>query len=231
MMPAEKGLGVLALFSTLALVSCGGNGGPIFLPNVNLSISPQPVSVPINSSVTFTSTVSSGINSPSWSLSGFASADVGSPDNQVGGSTFIYTAPATPPIYTGVAATNMTPGTVTVQASADFTGYASATFVITAPSVTVALSPATVSLALGATQNFTGYAVGNVNNALTAQVNGVTGGAMATGTIAAMPNSVPYGTYTYTAPSVMPMTGSTVTVTVISQADPTKFAAATITLH
>lgn len=226
---AAKVLRFLVPFLTLALVSCGGNSSTA-LKNVTLSISPQPVSVPINSSVTFTSTVSSGINSPDWSLSSFASADVGSPNTQVGGSTFVYTAPANPPIYTG-AATNVTPGTVTVQASADFTGYASATFVITAPSVTVALSPATVSLALGATQNFTGYAVGNVNNALTAQVNGVTGGGMATGTIAAIPNSVPYGTYTYTAPTSMPMTGSTVTITVISQADPTKFAAATITLH
>ena len=56
----------------------------------------------------------------------------------------------------------------------------SVTFFITAPSVTVGLSPATASVALGGTQQFIGYAVGNVNNALTWQVNGVTGGSTST---------------------------------------------------
>lgn len=104
------------------------------------------------------------------------------------------------------------------------------TFVVTAPSVTVGLSPATATVALNATQQFTGYAVGNVNNALTWQVNGVTGGSTANSTIAPLVNGFP-GVYLYTAPTAIPMTGDTVTLTAISQADPTKTASSTITLH
>jgi hypothetical protein len=37
--------------------------------------------------------------------------------------------------------------------------------------------------------------------------------------------------YLYTAPAAMPMTGNTVTITVISQADPTKTQTAIVTLH
>ena len=39
------------------------------------------------------------------------------------------------------------------------------------------------------------------------------------------------GVYLYTAPSPIPMTRNTVTHTAISQADPTKTASSTITLH
>jgi hypothetical protein len=40
-----------------------------------------------------------------------------------------------------------------------------------------------------------------------------------------------YGNYIYTAPATMPMTGNTITLTVISQADPTKSSNLTLTLH
>ena len=39
------------------------------------------------------------------------------------------------------------------------------------------------------------------------------------------------GIYLYTAPATMPMSGNTVTITVISQADPSKTASSTITLQ
>jgi hypothetical protein len=77
---------------------------------------------------------------------------------------------------------------------------------------------------------FTGYAVGNLNKALNWQVNGVTGGSTATGTIGPAVNQPP-DVYLYTAPSATPMTGNTVTLTIISEADPTKTASSTITLH
>lgn len=104
------------------------------------------------------------------------------------------------------------------------------TLVVTAPSVTVGVSPTTATVALNATQQFTGYAVGNLNNALTWQVNGVTGGSTANGTIVPAMNQPP-GVYLYSAPSAIPMTGNTVTLTVISQADPTKTVSSIITLH
>ncbi len=99
----------------------------------------------------------------------------------------------------------------------------SVSFVITAPSITVGLSPATANVALGSAQQFFGYAVGNINNALTWYVNGFAGGSTTTGTI----NTAG----TYVAPANMPMSGNTVTITVISQADPTKTASSVISLH
>jgi hypothetical protein len=44
-----------------------------------------------------------------------------------------------------------------------------ASFIMTAPSVTVSLAPLTASVALGGTPQFIGYAVGNLNNTLTWQ--------------------------------------------------------------
>jgi hypothetical protein len=184
--------------------------------------------------MTFTATVT---NAPSssveWSLSGFAYANVGGPTIEQNEATYVYTAPPTPPIYTGTGAFGNTQGTVTLEAMFPDLGMNindTQTFVVTAPSVTVGLSPTTATVALNASQQFTGYAVGSLNNALTPQVNGVTGGSTATGTIVPTLNQ-PSGTYTYTAPAAIPMTGDTVTVTIISQADTTKTASATITLH
>jgi hypothetical protein len=57
-------------------------------------------------------------------------------------------------------------------------------------------------------------------------VNGVTGGSTATGTIAPQITGAAY----FTAPTVMPMTGNTVTITAACQADQTKHASATVTL-
>lgn len=210
------------------LIGCGGTNLNTSTPPATLKISPQPISIPVNNTVTFMSTVSSGINSPNWDLHAYAYGDLGSPDTQAGGSTFVYTAPATPPVYTGAGSTT-TPGTVTLEAF-DGTAYASTVFTITAPSVTVTLSPATATVSLGGTQQFVGYAIGNVNNALTAEVNSAAGGSASTGTVAPAANNF-YGNYTYTAPATMPMTGNSVTVTLVSQADSTKTASAVVTLH
>ena len=75
--------------------------------------------------------------------------------------------------------------------------------------------------------SFYGDAVGDVNNAILFQVNGVTGGTLAAGTITNATGSQGM----YNAPSVMPMTGSAITITVVSQADPTKTSSATVTLQ
>jgi hypothetical protein len=85
-----------------------------------------------------------------------------------------------------------------------------------------ASSAATASVHVVGTQQFTGYAVGSVNNALTWQVNGASGGGTATGTITTAGLD--------TAPAVLPMTGNTVTITAVSQADTTKSASSVVTL-
>jgi hypothetical protein len=227
-------LSILTITSTAAWTSCGGgNGTPYSYQNITISVSPHITSIPVGTSQTFTATVTNApATSVEWTLYSSAYANLGSPTTQLGGATFMYTAPPAPPIYTGAGIAN-TQGTVTLLTMFPDLGMNisdNQTFVVTAPSVTVGLSPAAATIALNATQQFTGYAVGNVNNALTWLVNGVAGGSTANGTIVPAVNTLP-GVYLYTAPSAIPMTGNTVTLTAISQADPTKTASSTITLH
>ena len=201
-----------------------------------VSVTPKPASIAAATTQTFTATTTNSAGAATgWSLetSGISTGAAGTLSATTG-DTITYTAPATPPIYTAPNAT-MPQGTVYLTASVNpnasgyVGGFTSLQFVITAPSVSVGLSPATPSVALGATQQFSGYEVGSVNQGLTWQVNGVTGGSMSYGTIT-QSSTWPYGGL-YTAPAIMPMTGPNVTITVISQADPTKTQTAVVTLH
>jgi hypothetical protein len=65
--------------------------------------------------------------------------------------------------------------------------------------------------------------VGNVNNTLTWKVNGVAGGSASTGTI----NTAG----TYTAPASLPVIGNPITISIASQADPTKTISALVNLQ
>ncbi len=219
-----------AVASILVLGGCSNkvSGSPVYL---GVTIAPRPASVAAGAIMIFTGTVSNNLSLPQWSI--LDASNAGNPGTltSISGSpnSITYTAPPTPPIYT-VTPTGITQGTVTLNVKvSDPAGTSiplssdAITFVITAPSVTVNLAPLTASVPLAGTQQFFGYAVGNLNNALTWQINGVAGGSAATGTI----NSAG----TYVAPLLMPMSGKTVTLTIISQADPTKTASATITLH
>jgi len=93
----------------------------------------------------------------------------------------------------------------------------------TAPSVTAEISPTTASVPLNGTLQFSGYAVGSVDNAVVWQVNGVAGGSTTAGTITT--------TGLYIAPATLPMTGNSVTILLVSHADPTKSASAVVSLH
>jgi hypothetical protein len=173
---------LLTVTSTATLTGCGG-GSKYSYQNITISVTPHITSIAVGATMTFTATVTNAPDTPDWSLSSFAYANVGSPTTQQNGTTFVYTAPPTPPIYTGTGAFGNTQGTVTLEAMFPDLGMNisdTQTFVVTAPSVTVGLSPATASVALNASQQFTGY---------------------------------------------------TVTVTIISQADPTKTASSIITLQ
>jgi hypothetical protein len=232
-------LRLAAIASSLGLVSCSGGvfSSPLYL---SVSISPRIVSIPVNQSIVFTGSVSNNLSLPEWSL--LDATDTGStaiagtltavPGS---GTTILYTAPATPPIY---ATAPITQGTVTVKATTSpppgstlIPQQDAFTFFITAPTVSVSLSPAAVTVALGTTYQFNGYEVGSANNAL---IWG-TGASAATATAG---GSSTYGTITngstgglYTAPTSMPASGSTITVTVISQADNAKTQTATVTLQ
>ena len=231
----------LATFPFISsLFGCGGGpslGNLFSLPTYTVSVSPQPASIPVGNSVTFTATTNAPSNNVSWVLVGtngtstIPPTDAGSPTAQSGGTTFAYTAPATPPLYGPYGGGPLLPaGTVDLRTIAGATSVETR-FTITAPSITTGFyTPSSTSVALGGTLNISAYAVGSANNAITLQVNGITGGGTSVGTIAAPANSY-YGSYLYTAPTAMPMTGNTITITVISQADPTKSSNLVLTLH
>lgn len=90
------------------------------------------------------------------------------------------------------------------------------------PPVSVAVSPSTASVVLGATQQFSATVSGSANSAVNWAVNGVAGGNTAVGTVSSGG--------LYTAPQNLP-TPVAVTVTATSQADPSKSASATTTVQ
>ncbi len=218
-----------ALIATLASLSCCGCGGGGSsagnTPAVDtLAVSANPGTLPVNSTHTFTATTNVPADQVFWVLVDGTQTNVGTPTNQIGGLTFDYVAPASPPLYEDFI---QTPGTVTVRTLAG-SQIINQTFTITAPAITAGVNSALNTVALGQTLILHAYTVGSTANGVTVQVNGIPGGSAAVGTVA--PIGGIYSQYLYTAPVTMPMSGKTVTITAISQADPTKTASETITL-
>lgn len=177
---------------------------------VAVSISPTTASVPVTNTRQFTATVTGSANTAViWKV-----ADVVGGNATVGtiSTTGLYTAPAVPPA-----------GAFSVSATsqADPTKKATAVVTVTAaPAVAVSLNPTSANVQTNATQQFTATVSNAANTSVTWQVNGITGGNATNGTISA--------TGLYTAPAAVP--ASAVTVTAISQADPTKSASANVTV-
>jgi uncharacterized protein (DUF1800 family) len=88
--------------------------------------------------------------------------------------------------------------------------------------VTVRIDPVNLTLTVGGTRQFTVKVAGTTNTAVTWSINGITGGNATVGTISS--------SGFYTAPAVPPA-GYAVTVKATSVADPTAFAAGTITVR
>jgi hypothetical protein len=191
-------------------------------------MSPKIASIAVNATQQFAATVTNYTAAPTWFMQGSTAAGTIT-------SSGLYTAPSSPPIInyggsTGPQAVTTVIASVTYPAANALFGAAASdtnTFVITAPSVTAGFVTNTASVALGGSFKFQPYAVGALDRNYILQVNGVTGGSLGTGTI--VQDSVNAGLYT--APAAMPMTGPIVTITVISTADPTKTATATVSLH
>jgi len=89
------------------------------------------------------------------------------------------------------------------------------------PNVTVSVSPNTATVRAGLSQPFTVTVTGTSNSSVTWQVNGVTGGASATGTVSS--------TGVYTAPATLP-NPNTVTMQAVSVADSTAAGQSAVTL-
>ena len=229
----------------MILTGCAVNSSPSASPSsaspekATVTISPQNSAVPIGGSITLTATVTNSNSPPTWQIvSSPTTGSAGTLSSTVG-YTVTYTAPLTTPIYGPLGITDygaQSEIAITATPSTNFAGESAVTEIsITAPSITTAIAPATADVHLGSTVQFYGYAVGDINRNITFQVNGVTGGTAQTGTITNLGHYLADGSYQYwglyTAPGTMPMTGNTVTITVVSQADPTKSSSAIVTLN
>jgi hypothetical protein len=199
------------LFIVTSLMGCGGSSST--LPTVTITISPSVVTLGLAGEQQFTSTISGTTNSNViWEVNGVTGGN-----STIGtiSSTGLYKAPAAVP--------NPATLTITAVAQANTADIASAAVTVTSD-VLVSVSPVSVNLQFGKTQQFTASVTGTANKAVTWQAGRVTGGNSSLGTIST--------TGLYTAPSTYSGTlPATVSVTAISTVDTTKSATASVTLH
>ncbi len=196
----------------LANPQISGSATVTITPVSTISVSVLPTSATLGTGAQqqFTATVSGTNNQAvTWSISG-----IGCYQNICGtiDQTGLYTAPpiVPNPSYLNVVATSQ----------ADPSKYATATVVVVAE-VTVTISPTTATVTEGGQQQFTATVVGSQNRGVTWSVSGAGCSGAACGTVTS--------TGLYTAPNNLPIP-PTVAVTATSQADPSKYASATVTI-
>ena len=175
-LPSPPGVTVTAV--SLADATATGSAAVNLRDDIAVSISPLTATVPTNGGQVFTASVS-GSGSPAtgvaWNVNGIAggNATVGTIIAS-GAGTALYTAPAAPP--------SLEPVTVTTTSVADSSKFASASVAVTCATSNSVL-PAAASVALGNSQSFTASFCVAIGNPITWDVNGITGGNAAVGTI------------------------------------------------
>ncbi|HSZ61149.1 MAG TPA: hypothetical protein VK828_05100 [Terriglobales bacterium] len=139
-----------ALLSLALATGCakGGNGGGT--QPITVTVSPQPSVYP-GQTTTFTATVAPASTSQvvSWSLSGTACTGGGNPCGTINATTGAYVAPATVP----------TPPQVTITATSQADPSATGTDTVDVVDITTDVSPSSLSVGSGLTQQFTAVAV------------------------------------------------------------------------
>jgi hypothetical protein len=155
----------------------------------------------------------------SWSVSdaGCSGAECGTLSPNSVGTTATFQAPAAAP----------SPNEVTITATplADATKSVSLVVTIIAQTV-VTVTPATATIAIGATQIFTAQVTGTSNTDVTWDVNGIVGGNSTIGTVTNAPGT---DTTIYTTPSSLP-SPATVTIHATSAANSSAVGQASVTL-
>ena len=227
---------IIALFGPVCILllgSCAVDTGPSTSNNTyaySISVAPQLKSHAVNTTQIFTANTAAPSSQVSWTvLNSNNAGGAGTPETQTGGYTFAYTAPATPPLY-DPGSSNLQ-GSVTLSASTGSSETATQTFVITAPTITVGFLTPPTTVALGASVTIYAYAIGSISNGLTMEVNTIAGGNSTVGTIVPYTGAnATYGEYVYTAPTSLPVTGSTITITAVSAAVITQTATLSLTL-
>jgi hypothetical protein len=205
-------IGLLAILTiSLAMTACGGSSSASTTAAGSVAISPTSASVNVNSTVQFTATVSNLSSTlVNWQVNSVQGGSSTTGTITTGG---LYTAPSTVPSTNTV--------TVTAVAQSDSSVTASTTVTIL-PAAAITLNLSAASVLAGSSQPFTATVSGGGSIAVTWEVNGKIGGDPTTiGSITA--GGV------YIAPQIPPP-GGTVTITAVSQADPTVTASATVTV-
>jgi len=213
----------LVLSTVLVLPGCpGAKPAPIsgYTPLGSVSVMvivPQSTTIGTGTTQQFTATVNnSAVSGVQWEVNGFpgGGGDVGTIDTSGN-----YTAPQFVPKNPQV--------TITAVADADNTQSGSANVTITGAPLpaTVGISPTTAALQVGKSLTFSATVTGPADTSVSWQVNGVDNGNTTVGTIEPGDKD----TAVYTAPAQVP-SPATVTVTAISNSDPTKSASAQVTI-
>ncbi|HEX4486782.1 MAG TPA: hypothetical protein VH088_10970, partial [Terriglobales bacterium] len=174
------------------------------ITNVVIAISPTSVAVPVNTTKQFAATVTGTTNKGvKWYVDGIQGGAVSTGTITTGG---LYSAAPSEGTHT-----------VTITSNADPTQSSSSAVTVT--SVAVAISPTAVSLNPGVTKQFAASVTGTTNTGVKWYVDGVLGGAAASGTITTS------GLYT------SPASGGSHTVSIVSNADTTKSASSAVTIN
>lgn len=189
----------LPLVLSMALIWAGCGGGKSSpTTTVSVTISPTTASLAGGTTQQFTATVTGSTNTAvTWAVSGTqgGNANIGTIS-----TTGLYTAPTILP----ASVTQV----ITATSQADTTKVGSATVTLTAPTVTISISPLSASVPAGGTQQFTPTVTSTDNNtAVTWSVTGCTVAANC-GTVSS--------TGLYTAPLSPPQESITVTATSVS---------------
>jgi len=170
-------------------------------PAVSVTVSPATATVASGGTVQFTASVSGTTNTAVT-----WSIDQGSSGGSIS-SSGLYTAPTV---------ASPTQFTIRATSQADPTKFGSATVTVN-PVISVTVSPATATVLSGGTVQFTASVSGTTNTAVTwSIVQGSSGGSISSSGL-------------YTAPTVSSPTQFSIRAT--SQADPTKFGTATVTVN
>ena len=191
---------------------------------VVVSVSPLTSNLQLGQTQQFSATVTGSSNTAvTWQAGGLTGGN-----SSVGtiNSSGLYTAPATAntPLSVSVTAVSQVDATQSANASVTIHG-----------SVSLALSPTSVSVQTFATQLFSATVSGNGNTAVTWEVDGIIGGASATGTISSTTAGCAASSVcaVFTAPNSVPTAGGkavAVTVTAVSRADASAVANSEVTI-
>jgi len=207
---------LLGLVLTLCLSGCGTGTTTPIPQNISVSVTPPTASVAINQSQPFTASVAGTTNTAvTWSV-------VGGAANGTITAAGLYTAPASVPSLAQV--------TVKATSNADSTKFGTAIVTVTSQSNSgVAVSPATATVEVFATQQFSATVNGQPSTAVTWEVNGVTGGNTTTGTIS---SGGLYSAPHFISNTIIPANNAPVTVqvTAVSTANAANSGSATVTL-